>query len=72
MCTSLGWNPTEAQIAEMLKECRRMRRRSTSMFLTTFGEKLTGTDPEDVIRKAFACFDPEVMRSLILKISFIV
>ena len=27
------------------------------MFLTLFGEKLNGTDPEDVIRNAFACFD---------------
>ena len=27
------------------------------MFLTMFGEKLNGTDPEDVIRNAFACFD---------------
>lgn len=24
-----------------------------------FGEKLNGTDPEDVIRNAFACFDEE-------------
>ncbi|XP_004703114.2 myosin regulatory light chain 12B-like [Echinops telfairi] len=29
------------------------------MFLTMFGEKLNGTDPEDVIRNAFACFDEE-------------
>merc|ERR1712096_240998 len=28
-------------------------------FLTLFGEKLHGTDPEDVILKAFKCFDPE-------------
>ena len=28
-----------------------------TMFLTMFGEKLTGTDPEDVIRNAFGCFD---------------
>ena len=27
------------------------------MFLTLFGEKLNGTDPEDVIKNAFACFD---------------
>jgi Ca2+-binding EF-hand superfamily protein len=27
------------------------------MFLTLFGEKLNGTDPEDVIRNAFAMFD---------------
>ena len=28
-----------------------------TMFLTLFGEKLNGTDPEDVIQNAFACFD---------------
>ncbi|KAF8357045.1 mlc-4 [Pristionchus pacificus] len=28
-----------------------------TMFLTLFGEKLTGTDPEDVIKNAFQCFD---------------
>merc|ERR1712189_154619 len=28
-------------------------------FLTLFGEKLHGTDPEDVILNAFKCFDPE-------------
>ena len=30
-----------------------------TMFLAMFGEKLNGTDPEDVIRNAFACFDEE-------------
>ena len=29
------------------------------MFLTLFGERLNGTDPEDVIKNAFACFDLE-------------
>lgn len=29
------------------------------MFLTLFGERLQGTDPEDVIKNAFACFDQE-------------
>merc|ERR1719460_2201784 len=29
-----------------------------TMFLTLFGEKLNGTDPEDVIKNAFKCFDP--------------
>ena len=24
-----------------------------------FGEKLNGTDPEDVIKNAFACFDED-------------
>jgi len=30
-----------------------------TMFLTLFGERLQGTDPEDVIRNAFGCFDEE-------------
>ena len=30
-----------------------------TMFLTMFGEKLNGTDPEDVIKNAFACFDDQ-------------
>ena len=30
-----------------------------TMFLTLFGEKLNGTDPEEVIKNAFACFDEE-------------
>jgi hypothetical protein len=28
-----------------------------TMFLTLFGERLQGTDPEEVIKNAFACFD---------------
>lgn len=60
MLTSLGRNPTEPQIAEMLK-CAPPgdEKINFTMFLTMFGEKLTGTDPEDVIRNAFACFDPD-------------
>ena len=30
-----------------------------TMFLTLFGERLQGTDPEDVIRNAFGCFDED-------------
>ena len=30
-----------------------------TMFLTMFGEKLNGTDPEDVIKNAFGCFDED-------------
>lgn len=30
-----------------------------AVFLTLFGEKLTGSDPEDVIRNAFAALDEE-------------
>lgn len=35
-----------------------------TMFLTLFGERLQGTDPEDVIRNAFACFDEDNSGSL--------
>lgn len=38
-----------------------------TMFLTMFGEKLNGTDPEDVIRNAFACFDEEGTGECLLK-----
>ncbi|XP_060244300.1 myosin regulatory light chain RLC-A-like [Meriones unguiculatus] len=31
-----------------------------TMFLTMFGEKLGGTDPEDVIRNAFTCFEEAI------------
>jgi myosin regulatory light chain 12 len=31
------------------------------MFLTLFGERLQGTDPEDVIRNAFGCFDEKML-----------
>jgi len=30
-----------------------------TMFLTMFGEKLNGTDPEEVIKNAFQCFDED-------------
>lgn len=30
-----------------------------TMFMTLFADKLNGTDPEDVIKNAFATFDPE-------------
>lgn len=42
-----------------------------TMFLTMFGEKLNGTDPEDVIRNAFACFDEEGTGELKCPIHFI-
>lgn len=37
-----------------------------TMFLTMFGEKLNGTDPEDVIKNAFACFDEDASGILLL------
>lgn len=41
-----------------------------TMFLTMFGERLNGTDPEDVIRNAFACFDEEGTGKLLPLIHF--
>ncbi|XP_074654402.1 myosin regulatory light chain 12B-like [Tubulanus polymorphus] len=57
MMTSLGKNPTDEFLERMINEAPGPL--NFTMFLTLFGEKLNGTDPEDVIRNAFACFDPE-------------
>ena len=57
MLASLGKNPTEAYLEEMMN-CAPGPINFT-MFLTMFGEKLNGTDPEDVIKNAFACFDED-------------
>jgi len=55
MLTSLGKNPSDDELEEMIKEAPGPL--NFTMFLTLFGEKLNGTDPEDVIKNAFACFD---------------
>jgi len=55
MLTSLGKNPTEEEVNSMIGEAPGPL--NFTMFLTLFGEKLNGTDPEDVIRNAFGCFD---------------
>ena len=52
-----GKNPTEDYLETMMNEAPGPI--NFTMFLTMFGEKLNGTDPEDVIRNAFACFDEE-------------
>ncbi|KAI6649184.1 Myosin regulatory light chain [Oopsacas minuta] len=57
MMVSLGKEVPERYIEEMLEESR--GNLNFTMFLTLFGEKLSGTDPEDVIKNAFACFDEE-------------
>ena len=48
---------SENYIQEMLEEAK--GNLNFTMFLTLFGEKLSGTDPEDVLKNAFACFDEE-------------
>ena len=53
----LGKEVPEKYIEGMLDEAR--GNLNFTMFLTLFGEKLSGTDPEDVIKNAFACFDEE-------------
>lgn len=52
-----GKNPTDEYLEAMMNEAPGPI--NFTMFLTMFGEKLNGTDPEDVIRNAFACFDEE-------------
>lgn len=55
--TATGKNPTDEYLEGMMSEAPGPI--NFTMFLTMFGEKLNGTDPEDVIRNAFACFDEE-------------
>ncbi|KAK2179643.1 hypothetical protein NP493_478g01035 [Ridgeia piscesae] len=55
MLASLGKNPSDAYLDQMMGEAPGPI--NFTMFLTMFGEKLNGTDPEDVIKNAFACFD---------------
>ena len=57
MLASLGKNPTDEYLEEMMNEAPGAI--NFTMFLTLFGEKLQGTDPEDVIKNAFGCFDDE-------------
>ena len=50
-------DPTDKYLEDMMAE--EPGPINFTMFLTMFGEKLNGTDPEEVIRNAFACFDDE-------------
>lgn len=57
MLASLGKNPTDDYLEAMMNEAPGPI--NFTMFLTLFGERLQGTDPEDVIKNAFGCFDEE-------------
>jgi len=57
MYSNLGRIPPDAELNEMLKEAPGAI--NFTMFLNLFGEKLSGTDPEDAIRNAFSMFDEE-------------
>lgn len=54
---SLGKLVKDDYLEEMLNEASGPI--NFTMFLTLFGEKISGTDPEDVIKSAFASFDVE-------------
>ena len=54
---SLGKNPGDEYIEAMINEAPGPL--NFTMFLTLFGEKLQGTDPDDVIKNAFSCFDEQ-------------
>lgn len=57
MSLAAGKNPTDQYLEAMMNEAPGPI--NFTMFLTMFGEKLNGTDPEDVIKNAFACFDED-------------
>uniref|UniRef100_A0A914M3S8 EF-hand domain-containing protein n=2 Tax=Meloidogyne TaxID=189290 RepID=A0A914M3S8_MELIC len=57
MFASLGKDVSDKFIEEMINEASGTI--NFTMFLTLFGEKLTGTDPEEVIKNAFQCFDED-------------
>ena len=62
MFHSLGKDPPDTYLEEMIKEATGAINFTT--FLTLFGEKLHGTDPEDVIKNAFMCFDTEQKKQI--------
>jgi len=55
MYGNLGRVPPDEELNTMLKEAPGQLNFTT--FLNLFGEKLSGTDPEDTIRQAFSMFD---------------
>lgn len=54
---SLGQIANDSALDEMLKEAPGPL--NFTVFLTLFGDRLTGTDPEDTILGAFQMFDPK-------------
>ena len=74
MFASLGKVYPDEYVDEMLSEASGPI--NFTMFLTLFGCKLVGTDPDDVIRNAFSCFDEqgtgfvseEVLKDLLMSI----
>ena len=54
---SLGKNVSSSDVSSMVKEASGPI--SFTMFLTLFGERLSGTDPEESILNAFKLLDEE-------------
>ena len=52
---NLGKMATDEYLESMISEAPGPM--NFTVFLTLFGDRLNGTDPEDVIRNAFGCFD---------------
>merc|ERR1712136_348954 len=57
MLASLGKEVTDEYLEAMMNEAPGPI--NFTMFLTLFGERLNGTDPQEVIRNAFGCFDED-------------
>ncbi|CAJ0581536.1 unnamed protein product, partial [Mesorhabditis spiculigera] len=57
MYKSLGKDVDEKLLAEMVSQAPGPI--NFTLFLTMFGERLAGTDSEEVIRRAFECFDTD-------------
>lgn len=55
--TNLGREPETKTLEEMLSECPGQL--NFTHFLTLFGEKMHGTDPESTLRDAFIMFDED-------------
>ena len=65
MLASLGKDPTEDYLEAMMNEAPGPI--NFTMFLTLFGERLQGTDPEDVIKNAFRWFYTSILRCSAMK-----
>ncbi|XP_071476255.1 myosin regulatory light chain 12B-like [Diadema setosum] len=57
MLASMGKNPGDKELDEMMADAPGPI--NFTMFLTLFGERLNGTDPEETILNAFKLFDEE-------------
>ena len=59
MLASLGQTPSDQFIDDMIACAPGSSSINFTIFLTMFGERMNGTDPEHEILRAFECFDDE-------------